>query len=259
MIDHIAEQSGVASALVAQAIQHPSAPERPVSDDGIPSDQPDAVSPYQTARDAVAFYLAKRTQATRPPAGLNDALTQLRGNLMARGDGSGESVVGVSALPPSALNTYLAGTELRRTLDYVYCVGHPVADAGADVETTADTDWIRQLPRDTRWPSSAVMKAICALHHANPEEAVLIGGNLGEEVGPALDAGMKAVYVRLGILEATASEGEGFAPSGATSTRRPDGIVTRPQDLPRLPMFRRGKDDTTSPSLRPGRPVDRER
>ncbi len=259
MIDHIAEQSGVASALVAQALQHPPAPERPTIDDIEPSEQQDATRLYQTARNAVAFYLAKRTEATRPPSGLADALALTRNNLAAYGDGSGESVVGVSALPAAALDGYLRKTDLRRTFDCVYSAGHPAETAAASGTAARQDEWVRRLPRTTRWPSAAVMKAICALHHAAPRETVLIGGNLAEEIAPAQDLGMAGIYVRLGILDTPSSEIEAFTPAASAGIRRPDGIVTRLQDLPQLPVFRRMADDGAATPPRHPRFNDRER
>jgi hypothetical protein len=258
MIDHITDQSGVASALVAQALQHPSGKANSAVDDVKASSPSDTTTLYQTARDAVAVYLTKRTEATRPPSGLIDALVLTRHNLTACGDGSGESVVGVSALPPTALNGYLKKTDLRRTFDCVYSVGHPPEKTTPPATTQQHDEWIRQLPQTATWPSVAVMKAICALHQAKPKEAVLIGGNLAEEVSPAQGLGMTGIYVRLGILEAT-PEVEGLKPTASAGLRRPDGIVTRVQDLPQLPVFRRTVNDRASPAPRPSRPADRER
>lgn len=259
MIDHIAEQSGVASALVAQTLQHPPASTPSAIGDTPSAEHPDDAALYQTAQNAVAFYLAKRTEATRPPSGLGEALTVMRENLAARGDGSGETVVGVSALPPAALNRYLSTTELRQIFDHVYSVGHAAEGITLPAVTAKSEDWIRQLPKGATWPSPSVMKAICAAHHVKPEEAVLIGGNLGEEVGPALSLGMKAIYVRLGILDTATAEVEGIAPNATLGSQRPDGIVTRLQDLPHLPIFRRAPDEGRSAPPRPIKRTDRDR
>jgi hypothetical protein len=257
MIDRIAEQSGVASALVAQAIQHPTV--APATGDDASSEHPEAARLYATAKDAVAFYLTKRTEATRPPDGLGDALRTIRNNLSAHPNSGSVTMVGVSALPPAALHSYLGQTELRPALDVVYCLGRSAVDEGLPQARAVDAGWIRQLPGRLAWPSPTVMKAICAIHHVRPGESTMIGGNLGEEVGPALALGMKAVYVRLGMLDTAASEVENPSPAFPTSARRPDGIVTRTQDLPRLALFRGPDVDGPSPLHRPPQAIDRDR
>jgi hypothetical protein len=253
MIDFIAEQSGVASALVARTLQHPES-----NSIGLPSIS-DMNRLQKRAKDAVALYLTKRTEATCSPNGLAEALTCLRKNLLARGDGSGASLVGVSALAPSALTVFMGRTELPKTLDFVYSVGHPAEKIGLHGNNSTKERWIRQLLPPNTWPSPTVMKAICALHHAKPEEAVLIAGNLGNEIEPALELGMKAVYVRLGLLDKETAEADGFAPTAPSNHRRPDGIVTRLQDLPRLPIFQRISEDGNGAIPRPNNPFDRGR
>jgi len=237
MIDHIAERSGVASAMVALALQNPT--ERSVSP-----------SSLHQAKAAVAYYLAKRTQATRPPKELPDALNAMRNNLTSQGDGSGQHLVGVSALPPAALARYAGQTELRRTFDFVYSIGHSAKKVASTDIPSQDKDWIRPLPRPSVWPSPSVMKAICALHHTNPKEAILIAGTLGDEIGHAAKLGIRTVYVRLAPPEKAAAELESVTP---------DALVTRLQDLPHHPIFHRPSDEKSKPILRSPRLIDRDR
>ncbi|WP_146002568.1 HAD hydrolase-like protein [Telmatospirillum siberiense] len=234
MIDYIAEQSGSAPALIAQALQHSSSATALTNAGPQEPDGAEAGSFYETAKSAVAAYVAKRSETTRPPEGLAEALATMRRNLKMRGDGSGDIMVGVSALPPAALEKFAGNSELRQGLDHVYSLGRSPVEENNPAEPNGD-GWIRRMPEGPKWPSPAVMKAICAAHRVQPKDAVLIGGNLAGEVGPALDLGMKAVYVRLGILDTAPPEKESMA---APNDRRPDGIVTRIQDLPKLPIFR---------------------
>jgi hypothetical protein len=237
MIDHIAERSGVASASVALALRNPTR-------------QSMSPASLRQAKDAVAYYLAKRTQATRPPKGLPEALNAMRSALLSRGDGSGQHLVGVSALPPAALARYAGQTELRRTFDCVYSVGHSPKEIAQTDNASPDMDWIRPLPRPSVWPSPSVMNAISALHHATPKETILIAGTLGDEIGHAAKLGMQTVYVRLAPLEKATAEIESFAP---------DALVTRIQDLPHHPIFQRAANEGGKPILRSPRLIDRDR
>jgi hypothetical protein len=71
------------------------------------------------------------------------------------------------------------------------------------------------------------------------------------EVEKALQLGMKAIYVRLGIPEMGTPEIDGLSLAGAGSERRPDGVVTRVEDLPKLPIFRSGKEGGRNHALPP--------
>lgn len=233
MIDYIAKKNATATALVAQALQHPPTLTDPADTQSRAANHPDAKLLYETAKSAVAAYVARRSEATRPPEGFAEAVATVRSNLKMRGDGSGEIVVGVSTLPPAALERFTGGGGLRQNFDHIYSLQRSATGTGITADPGGD-GWIRPLPTGTKWPSPAVMRAICATHHIQPKDAVLIGGNLADEVEPALELGMKAVYVRRDIMDAPPSETDN---QHSATSRRPDGIVTRIQDLPKLPVF----------------------
>jgi hypothetical protein len=234
MIDHIAEHSGVATAVVAEALQHSSG--RSTSPSSL------HLASLNLAKDALAIYLAKRTGTSCPPKGLDEALTAIRTNLLARCDGSGQHMVGVSGLPSSAIERYVGQTPLRRTFDVIYSVSHMTRKNATATARTEELNWIRQLSRTAGWPSASVMKAICALHHARQEEAVLVAADLKEEIGPAKGLGIKTVYLRMGALDKTSAGIEGSGP---------DGIANRIADLPQLPIFQRTTEEKTHGVYRP--------
>ncbi len=256
-IEYIAEQTGIPTALIAQTLRNQTPPSFPSDNVGSP---PTAGQERQrrTAQDIADFYLAKRAVASRPPAGLAEALSTIKRQLTDAGRGDECLLVGISALPPPALNRYLGQTDLRGTLTHVY---GSAADQAATAQRLDDRqdDWLRALPGQARWPSATILKGLAALHGATPAETALIGGNMGKEIAPALALGMRAVYVRLGILDGGAlSENDSPATAANAGPRRPDAIVTQVQDLPGLSLFQPRTDRTDSP-VRPFPPRDRER
>jgi phosphoglycolate phosphatase-like HAD superfamily hydrolase len=215
MIEHISKQLGVPPAEVAHTLLNPS--------DRLPSP-----ATFRQVHDVLAVYLEKRTQATRPPDGLSEALNATRRRLLAREDGSGEHMVGISALPRGALERYASQVELRWTLDCIYSVGRAEQNAATRRAEAPSSPCIRSLTDITAWPSASAMTAICKLHRAKPEEAMVITGDLGEEIRSARALGMASVYVRLGPANNVTTGMESCGP---------DAIANRLEDLPRLRIF----------------------
>lgn len=237
-------------ALVAQALRtaSPRAEDEGGSSPGRDRDGIDPTRFLETAKSAVASYMETRSAATRPPDGLADSLETIKRHLSGPG-GKAVVLAGISAFPPTELKTFFADSPLRRTFDHVYTLGK-----GGDGDRSPGDDWIRTMPGRIEWPSATAMKAVCAAHRVPPSDAVLIGGDLAGEIGPALDLGMRAVHVRQVPPGEAAIGRESLTPA---TSRRPDGVVTRLDDLPKLSLFQAGQGPRSVPNL--VRPDDRSR
>lgn len=259
MIDHLAEQSGAPSALVAQALRGIDQPPPVIG--GVPAMAAgdDRSKLHADATQAVSHYLVERAAATRPPPGLIDTFADLRRTFRDRDDGRGQAIVGLSSLSPPALRQFLDDDHIRQVFDTIYSApsGPLVGQAPG---TGLGAPWIVQLDAAPPWPSGGSLEAICALRQVPPAETLFIGSRLNEEVGPALNLGMRAVYVRLGLVQEGSPAVLDPASSAPTVTRRPDAIVTRVQDLLHLPLFDGPTDGNGSKA--PSRPFthkDRDR
>lgn len=234
VLELLSEECDIPSALIAQAFQNPLG--APRNSTHPPPPENEAQRLQAAAMRAIDHYIAMRSIGTHPPAGMAEALATVRSNLQARGDGSGEAIVGVSSLPPAALDRYLGDPAIHRVLDAVYSAPPRTPAEGASTDGLRN-GWIVGLDGRQSWPSAGVLAEICDKRQVSPTETLFIGGNLGEEIAPAMDLGMRAVYVRLGGFDGPAAGFEATGGPAPASMRRPDGIVTRLQDLPRLPCF----------------------
>ncbi|MDR3439233.1 hypothetical protein [Telmatospirillum sp.] len=244
MIDILSERSGIAAALAAQTLRRPATQ----SAEG-PADRSDAgrQSPlFETAREVVGAYLAARTAATRPPPGLAEALGEIRRR--ENKDGKHCALVGISALPPEAVARFLGQTNLRDCLDHVYATSPDRDQTTERRKEVQQDDWLRALSNRAPWPSPAILKGICALHHVSPQQSIFIGAKMGEEIIPALDLGMRTVQVRLGSPDSSAPQLDRFSSTANSGSRRPDAVVTRVQDLLDLGLFRNPPDRGPSSS-----------
>ena len=233
MIDYMAERLGIAAALVAHALQRGVSPPR--SGPGTFSNTDcSAHKPRLAAKDVAELYIAKRSAATQPPPGLAEALATVKRISGGMHQAGYRAPVRPFGPPAIRVDPLLGGWQASPSLGWNLTVAKAMRAPRCIPTTNGYCLWQpRNLGRTAKYSWK-----ICALHRVGPERAIFFGGNLADEVSPASALGMRAIYVRLGILDGHLTDPEYQPPSQPSlGMRRPDAVVTRIEDLPRLPCL----------------------